>query len=229
MDSEKVGNFIKEIRKKNGLTQKDLADKYGVTYQAVSKWERGLNLPDVALIKMMSDDFNISIEEILNGKEVPKKKHKNIIILLIIILMIMISIIIILFIKANYSFKFKTLDTACPEFKISGSIAYDKNKSSIYISDISYCGESDDTKYKEIECNLYEQNNNITTQISSCSVEKSDITLNEYLKEIKINIDNYEQSCKSYSNESLYLEIKALNQDNKTITYKIPLQLQDNC
>ncbi len=38
MDQEKIGKFIKEIRKKNNLTQKDLANKYNVTYQAVSKW-----------------------------------------------------------------------------------------------------------------------------------------------------------------------------------------------
>ena len=45
MDQEKIGKFIKEIRIKNNLTQKDLAEKYGVTYQAVSKWENGKCLP----------------------------------------------------------------------------------------------------------------------------------------------------------------------------------------
>ena len=39
MDQEKIGKFIKEIRKKNNLTQAELAEKYNVTYQAVSKWE----------------------------------------------------------------------------------------------------------------------------------------------------------------------------------------------
>ena len=41
MDQNEFGKLIKEIRKKNNLTQKDLADKYNVTYQAVSKWENG--------------------------------------------------------------------------------------------------------------------------------------------------------------------------------------------
>ena len=59
MDQEKFGKFIKEIRKNNNLTQKQLADKYGVTYQAVSKWENGKNMPDIMLIKQMSKDFNI--------------------------------------------------------------------------------------------------------------------------------------------------------------------------
>ena len=41
MNPERIGQMIKEIRKKNHLTQKQFADKYGVTYQAVSKWENG--------------------------------------------------------------------------------------------------------------------------------------------------------------------------------------------
>lgn len=43
MYQEKIGNFIKEIRTKNNLTQKQFADKYNVTYQAVSKWENGIS------------------------------------------------------------------------------------------------------------------------------------------------------------------------------------------
>lgn len=45
MNQEKFGGFIKEIRKKHHLTQKQLAEKYNVTYQAVSKWENGLSFP----------------------------------------------------------------------------------------------------------------------------------------------------------------------------------------
>lgn len=51
MNQEKIGEFIKKLRQDNNLTQKDLANKYNVTYQAVSKWERGLNIPDISLLK----------------------------------------------------------------------------------------------------------------------------------------------------------------------------------
>ena len=68
MDQEKFGKFLKEIRKKHHLTQKQLADKYHVTYQAVSKWENGKNLPDLSLMKEMSKDFNVSLEEMFDGK-----------------------------------------------------------------------------------------------------------------------------------------------------------------
>ena len=65
MDQEKIGKLIKEIRKKNNLTQAEFAEKYGVTYQAVSKWENGKNIPDVSLLKEISKDFNVNIEDLL--------------------------------------------------------------------------------------------------------------------------------------------------------------------
>ena len=79
MDQEKFGKLIKEIRKKNNLTQKQFADKYNVTYQAVSKWENGLNMPDTSLIRQISKDFNISLDELFDGmykKNNYKKKRK---------------------------------------------------------------------------------------------------------------------------------------------------------
>ncbi len=65
MNAEKIGKLIKELRIKNKLTQAEFAEKYGVTYQAVSKWENGLNLPDISLLKQISKDYGISIDNIL--------------------------------------------------------------------------------------------------------------------------------------------------------------------
>ena len=80
MDATKVGKFIKDLRKKNNLTQKELGNKYNVTYQAVSKWERGINMPDVSLLREMSKDFNVSLEDILDGevKDVDEEKKINV-------------------------------------------------------------------------------------------------------------------------------------------------------
>ena len=228
MNPEKVGQFIKKIRKDNNLTQQELADKYGVTYQAVSKWERGINLPEVSLIRQISKDFNISIDDILDGELSQQQNEKSKKVLLIIIPLLLILIVILIIISKDNSFHFKTLSSTCNEFKVSGSIAYDKNKSSIYISNINYCGGDDKTLYQEIECNLYETNDNVNTKISSCKSEKNE-TLESYLKEVELNIDNYQQTCKNYNNNSLYLEINAKDQNDKTITYKIPLSLNNNC
>lgn len=68
MNQEEFGKIIKKIRKEHHLTQKDLANKYNVTYQAVSKWENGLNMPDISLIKEIAKDFNLSLDGLLNSK-----------------------------------------------------------------------------------------------------------------------------------------------------------------
>lgn len=229
MDPEKVGIFIKKLRSNNNLTQQDLADKYNVTYQAVSKWERGINLPDITLLKQMSKDFNIDLEDILDGNmKISNKKRKRIIIVIVICLLLVLSIIL-LFKINDKTFSFKTLSSTCEEFKVSGSIAYDKNNSSIYISNVDYCGGNDTTLYKEIECNLYENNDNVNTKISSCKSSEENIKLEDYLKHVELNIDNYNQACKKYNDDSLYLEINAKDNNNKITTYKIPLSLNNNC
>ena len=232
LNPEKVGKFIKDIRKKNNLTQKQLADKYGVTYQAVSKWENGINLPDVTLIRQISKDFNISVEDILDGELLTKKKDRNKLILIIGVFSLIIFAFILIIItsnKNNKSFEFKTISSTCKDFNVSGSLAYDNEKSSIYISHINYCGGNDETTYKEIECNLYEKNGDITKKISSCKSKDNDMKLEDYLKEVELNIDNYKNTCKNYTNENLYLEVNAIDKNNKTITYKIPLNINENC
>ena len=226
MEQDKFGNFIKEIRKKNNLTQKQLADKYNVTYQAVSKWENGKNMPDTSLIKQMSKDFNISLEDMFEGNINKKKKNYNYILLIIVLLITIILFVFLL--NKNSDFKFKTLSTTCNNFNISGSIAYNDKKSSIYITNIEYCGGNDIEEYKSIECILYEKHDDIEKKISSYKYDEN-ITLEDFLKKVTLTIDDYKKSCKEYNEESLYMLINAKNNDNKITTYKIPLKLEKSC
>ena len=53
MDQEKIGKLIKKIRIEGKYSQKEFAEKYGVTPQAVSKWENGKNIPDIAILKRL--------------------------------------------------------------------------------------------------------------------------------------------------------------------------------
>ena len=78
MDQEKIGKFIKDLRIKNNLTQKEFADKYNVTYQAVSKWENGKNMPDLSLLKDICKDFDVSLDDLINGEKSVKKVIRNI-------------------------------------------------------------------------------------------------------------------------------------------------------
>ena len=78
MDQKRIGNLIKELRKKNNLTQEKFAEKYGVTYQAVSKWENGKNIPDISLLKQICDDYNININDLLEGKNSENNQSKKV-------------------------------------------------------------------------------------------------------------------------------------------------------
>ena len=225
MNPEKVGKFIKELRRENNLTQADLANKYGVTYQAVSKWENGLNLPDIALLKEMSKDFNVNIEDLLEGEKIYHKKSILFYIIGgILILLIIALIIILLFKKDGSDFSFKTLSTTCKEFQVTGSIAYDSKKSSINISRINYCGGDDKTIYDTIECELYEEENNEKILVSKCNKIGKKEKLEDYLEEVEVNAIDYKQKCTSYVHNTLYLEIKA-KRDNKTTVYRVDLDL----
>ena len=72
MNQEKIGKFIAELRKQKKLTQEQLAEKLGITKNAVSKWERGLGLMDLSLLKPLSKILGVSVTEILNGEKFRK-------------------------------------------------------------------------------------------------------------------------------------------------------------
>lgn len=74
IDQEKVGKFIADLRKEKGLTQDDLAEKMFVGREAISKWERGVCIPGQTILLSLSEEFNVSINEILYGE---RKNNKN--------------------------------------------------------------------------------------------------------------------------------------------------------
>ena len=74
MDNKKFGDFIKELRKEKQLTQKEFGEKLNITDKAISKWERGLSFPDIAVLKDLSEFFEIDISELLNGERGKKQE-----------------------------------------------------------------------------------------------------------------------------------------------------------
>lgn len=70
MDNIKTGALIRERRKKKGLTQRELAERLHVTDRAVSKWERGLCAPDIALLEPLSEALDLSVLELISGERV---------------------------------------------------------------------------------------------------------------------------------------------------------------
>ncbi len=69
-----IGENIRNYRKKNDLTQEALADRLGVTYQSVSRWEKGATYPDLELLPAISEILGISVDELLGMPSIEKEK-----------------------------------------------------------------------------------------------------------------------------------------------------------
>ena len=77
MDQIKIGQFIKECRNKNNLTQMQLAEKLGVTDRAVSKWENGRAMPDSAIMLDLCKELGITVNDLLSGEVVSMNNYNE--------------------------------------------------------------------------------------------------------------------------------------------------------
>ena len=77
MNQEKIGKFIQEKRKEKNLTQSDIAEKLGVSNRAVSKWENGINMPDLSLFKPLCEILDISINELMSAEDIDEERYRD--------------------------------------------------------------------------------------------------------------------------------------------------------
>lgn len=77
MDQNKIGKFILELRKEKNMSQKELAQKIGVTDRAISKWENGRGMPDLSLMKPLCKELDITINDLLSGERIDKKDYQS--------------------------------------------------------------------------------------------------------------------------------------------------------
>ncbi len=77
MDQLKIGRFIAECRKQKDLTQMQLAEKLGITDKAVSKWERGIAMPDSSIMFELCDILGISVNELLSGEKIDMENNNQ--------------------------------------------------------------------------------------------------------------------------------------------------------
>ena len=77
MNQQKIGKFIAERRKIIGLTQMQLAEKLMITDRAVSKWERGLSLPDSAIMLRLCSLLEITVNDLLSGEVVTMENYNK--------------------------------------------------------------------------------------------------------------------------------------------------------
>lgn len=77
MDQIKTGKFIAQMRKEQGLTQIQLADKLFISNKTVSKWETGKGMPEVSLMLPLCETLGINVNELLTGEKIPTKNYRQ--------------------------------------------------------------------------------------------------------------------------------------------------------
>ena len=147
MDNKKVGKLIAKLRKEKGLTQQQLGDKVGVGFRAVSKWERGLTMPDIGIVNELSKILGISSDELLSG-ELKKSKTNNkkkLSLKLKVTISILISLILItasvLIYYNNKTYIHGIHSTNEEEYYIEGQVALNKGQISIIVNKLNFMDE----------------------------------------------------------------------------------------
>ena len=77
MNQKKVGLFLKTLRKEKNITQEVLAETLNVSSRTVSRWETGSNMPDISLLVELSEFYQVSIPEIINGERKSEKMNQE--------------------------------------------------------------------------------------------------------------------------------------------------------
>ena len=76
---------------------------------------------------------------------------------------------------------------------------------------------------------MYEQKSHVIKVLERFDYNDSSIKLEDFLKDIQFDLDDFSTNCKKYDNNTLYLEINATLENGQTTNYKVPLSLKDSC
>lgn len=77
MDQKKIGSLLKELRKEKRLTQEQLAEHFNVSTRSVSRWENGINMPELSLLIELADFYNVDIREIIDGERKSEQMNEE--------------------------------------------------------------------------------------------------------------------------------------------------------
>lgn len=230
MNQELIGSFIQERRKAKKLTQVDLSEKLGVSDRSVSKWERGVCLPDISLFKPLCKELDITINEFLNGKkdnnedgvvnyikyQRNKNKFKILLSIIISILVIVFSLLLIYFVNNYNKIKVYRVSGESDNFSYTDAIFITSNMKNIYYDGKLESNNSNininDITYMALKCDnrLIEGNSYVLNGIIS-----EDYGYNEYFSdEVLEKLDKW------------YIEI-TYKLNNKETTEKINLLFEN--
>ena len=165
MNNKKIGNFLIDLRNEFNLTQEELSQKISVSRTAISKWERGINVPPPEVLLELSKIYNVSVNEILNGerdsnnniKTENKKNKKKLITIILSFVMFLVAFFFFLYFLNNYNSIYVYRLTAENEnfYVHDGLVIFSKDKSYMRLGTIK---SFKDLEYLKFEIFYYDEN-----------------------------------------------------------------------
>ena len=217
MNQDNIGKNISKLRKEKNLTQEELGNILGVSSKTISKWECSNSIPDITIMKKISKEFNISIDELIScsKRDISHKNiirsYKKILTCLLIIILIIISIIICFFNQIR-----NQNDTYQQEIN---------NCTVVKTYDIISIKDSNDELYRYITLSEFQTEGIYTVKLSRILIKdlKKD---NSYIFTFKTSKDNLEANTDILFNNSNIINIEytdkiGLERDNYSYCDKI--------
>lgn len=231
-DFTKSGEFIADLRKSKGMTQSELGELVGAGDKTISKWERGINVPDVIMLSNLAKIFDVSIHEILNGKRDEKlnpkivklyenKKIRYSVLAISIVFLISFIILVMYFCNNFDKFKIYRFKSNSGEFELTGNIFQAGKHYELIIDDFDVY---DKEKYNDFEIFDYKVTIVVNgkevislSRINVNNIEDERITFSELVKRIKatkILISKFDAKTKKING---CLKIELVNDREKSI------------
>jgi transcriptional regulator with XRE-family HTH domain len=242
--NNRTGEIIEKYRREKGLTQEQFAKKLGVSNTAVSKWEHGYNLPDIALLEPISKILDIDMMLLLTSenetKEATRTKNKNkkitkfLSINAFILLFLSVITIICSLLSNHYNqkinklkseqlqgYKFNSIDD---EFAISGYIIFNKDNSLVVLEEVVYQNKTRNTDsklYDYASIDIYNNKNRIYQSEYSLNSNSCE-SINDILEETLLNSKKKTKRINGFTNPYIIISIDG---KNESIKKKIELEL----
>ena len=209
---ENFGEYIKNARKKKGISQSELSSILNVSRQSISNWERNSSVPDVMILKDLAEKLDLNYENLVNiiSGEMKVKKNKKIIIAIIITLIILMITVFLVIIANRNKFHLYQITSHESNININGGVlALSRNTNFLVIGEIEF-PNIDKTLDETDEIKIYQKENNEERLIVKTFYKKNitiqeDYGYNEYFPE---NLDL----------ENIYMDLRM---EDGTITIKL--------
>ena len=250
MDQGKVGKFITELRNAKKMTQAELGDIVGVTGKAVSRWERGLNLPDRGIINKVSEALGVTTTELLNGERVVelstenldkitensveyyktkmKQKFKKVLLGIFSgFILFLLGLLMLFYYNNSGSCNVYEISSSTSEFGAEGIITQTNKKTTLVISNFRYLGNYID-EVVAINYELKLDGNIIATggyNIDDFKYNNKELNLQNFLKMLTIYLD--ENKKYNFSDaKSFVIKFQYVTIDGEIDSFRLPLKIE---